>query len=534
MRMSSGFSLRSGRCSAFFVALRSEGHAGRIGHSRGATGLHVARSRRERGRWCVFSEAWKERLFAIGVFLVASFVLAGEPSANGGEVDRERPNILMILVDDLGWADVGCYGSKFHETPHIDRLAEEGMRFTDAYAASAVCSPTRASILTGKYPSRMGVTRATPQHSLPLEEVTIAEALKEAGYRTAHFGKWHLQAHDGHGKSHFPQAQGFDLNVGGHRAGGPSSYFYPYRSEKRPHNDVPDLDGGQVGEYLTDRLTDEAIAFMREDREAPFLAHLWFYSAHTPIQAKQEKIGKYEAKAAAMGLAGEPSRQAAERGGATHAAVQNHPVYAAMVESVDENIGRLLQALEDEGLTENTVVILTSDNGGLSNGDVTSNLPLRGGKAWIYEGGIRVPLLIKWPGKTDAAEPCAVPVISTDFYPTMLQIAGLELRPELHLDGVSLVPLLGGQVTELDRNALFFHLPVRHRLNTMGPCGAVRKGDYKLIQRFESMDSPELYNLRDDCGERHDLAAQHPDRVAELVDLLESWRLEAASGGKDD
>jgi arylsulfatase A len=461
--------------------------------------------------------------------LMASVALAGERSPHARGETQTQPNILLILVDDLGWADVGCYGSKFHETPHIDRLAEEGMQFTDAYAASAVCSPTRTSILTGKYPSRLGITRATPQVSLPLGEVTIAEALKAAGYRTAHFGKWHLQAHDGHGKSHFPQAQGFDLNVGGHRSGGPSSYFYPYRSEKRPHNDVPDLDGGQVGEFLTDRLTDEAIAFIREDREVPFLAHLWYYGVHTPIQAKKEKIGKYEAKAAAMGLVGEPSRQAAERGGATHAAVQNHPVYAAMVESVDENIGRLLQALEDEGMKENTVVILTSDNGGLSNGDVTSNLPLRGGKAWIYEGGIRVPLVIKWPGKTDAAEPCVVPVISTDFYPTMLQIAGLELRPELHLDGVSLVPLLGGQVAELDRNALFFHLPVRHRLNTMGPCGAVRKGDYKLIQRFEDMASPELYNLRRDIGERHDLANERPEMVVELTECLESWRRRTGS-----
>ncbi len=445
-----------------------------------------------------------------------------------------RVNILMILVDDLGWADVGCYGSTFHETPNIDRLAGEGMRFTDAYAASAVCSPTRASILTGKYPSRLGITRATPQVSLPLEEVTVAEALKEAGYRTAHFGKWHLQAHDGHGKSHFPQAQGFDLNIGGHRAGAPSSYFYPYRSEKRPGNDVPDLPGGQPGEYLTDRMTDEAIDFIRQDKDTPFLAHLWYYGVHTPIAAKPEKIEKYGAKAAAMDIAEEQPRQAPERGGATHAMVQNHPVYAAMVESVDENIGRLLQALEDDGLAENTVVIFTSDNGALSNGNITSNLPLRGGKAWIYEGGIRVPLIIKWPGKTHAAEPCAVPVISTDFYPTILQMAGLDLRPEQHLDGVSLVPLLSGQETDLDRDALFFHLPIRHRLNTMGPCGAVRRGDYKLVQRFEDLSAPELYNLRDDIGERNNLADQQPERVKALSEFLASWHREAAQDMKVD
>jgi len=441
--------------------------------------------------------------------------------------DLERPNILFILVDDLGWADVGCYGSSFHETPVIDRLAKEGIRFTDAYAASAVCSPTRASILTGKYPSRVGITRATPQVSLPLEEFTIAEALKEAGYRTAHLGKWHLQAHDGHGKSHYPQAQGFDVNIGGHTAGQPSSYFYPYKVKHRPRNNVPDLEMGKAGEYLTDRLTDEAIAFIREDRQKPFLINMWYYGVHTPIQAKAEKLKKFEAKAEAMGVTGKPSRQTVELGGATHAAVQNNPAYAAMIESVDENIGRLLQTLEDEGVAENTVVIFTSDNGGLSNGDVTSNLPLRGGKAWIYEGGIRVPLIIKWPGKTQPAESCTIPVISTDFYPTMLQMAGLDLRPQQHLDGISLVPLLTSKEPTLGRDAIFFHLPVRHRLNTMGPVGAVRKGDYKLIQRFAEMDSPELYHLRDDLGERRNLADQCPEIVAELTAMLEAWRRNA-------
>jgi arylsulfatase A-like enzyme len=433
-----------------------------------------------------------------------------------------KPNVVFILADDLGWADLGCYGSTFYETPHLDRLAMQGMRFTDAYAASPVCSPTRAAIMTGKHPARLHLTdwltgrpdrpdqklnRPQFQKRLPLEEVTIAEALKDAGYRTAFIGKWHL----GENRAHWPEQQGFDVNIGGHGKGHPPSYFSPYG--------ITNLADGPKGEHLDDRLTAEAMRFIEHAGNKPFLLYLSHYAVHTPLQAKLEVIEKYKAKAAALGDVGaefqsdhgRPVRQ-----------VQNHPVYAAMVESLDTGVGRLLDKLDELGLATNTIVIFTSDNGGLSTaeGSPTSNLPLRAGKGWAYEGGVRVPLIIRGPGVAKPGSVSPEPTTSTDFYPTILELLGLPPRSSQHMDGRSLVAALKGSA--LPERPLFWHYP--HYSNQGGdPHGAVRVGEFKLIEWYEDMNV-ELYNLRNDSGERNDLAKSQPELVINLTKRLHDWR----------
>ncbi len=447
-----------------------------------------------------------------------------------------RPNFVFFLIDDLGWTDLGCYGSRLYETPHLDRLAAAGMRFTDAYAACPVCSPTRASIMTGKYPARVGITDwiggsqrglmlpAEYEHALPLEEVTIAEALREAGYRTGFFGKWHL----GDDERFHPQHQGFDTNVAGHGAGHPASYWYPYRNTggDNPYWDVPDLDDGTEGEYLTDRLTDEALAWLDTHADGPFLLYLSHYAVHTPIQGKPEPTEHYREKLAGMPApAGPVTRQQKEWGGVTRL-VQDNPQYAAMVESVDESVGRVMTRLSELGVDENTIVIFMSDNGGLSTfdsspGAPTAVLPLRAGKGWLYEGGIREPMIVRWPGVTAPGSICTEVVTSTDFYPTMLAMAGLTQRPEQHVDGLNLVPVLRGR-GGLEREAVYWHFPHYHGSGNR-PGGAVRAGDWKLVEWYED-GNIELYNLRSDPGEAHDLAAAEPARAAELQAMLERWR----------
>jgi arylsulfatase A-like enzyme len=440
-------------------------------------------------------------------------------------------------MDDLGWRDLGCYGSTFYETPNLDRLAGESVCFTDAYAACPVCSPTRASILTGKYPATVGVTdwidwdgSIHPARGklvdvpyidhLPLAEKALPEALSEAGYRTWHVGKWHLG-----GPAYYPDRHGFERNVGGCGWGMPLyGYFSPWR--------IPTLEDGPEGQYLTDRLTDEAIALIQAQEDGrPFFLNLWYYSVHIPIQAKAEKIEDYKAKARALGL---DEVQAFEEGAffpcehkknkrIRRRLLQSDPVYAAMVESVDENIGRLLQALEEAGEAENTIVVFTSDNGGLatSEGSPTSNLPLSEGKGWMYEGGTREPLIVRWPGVVEPGTQCAVPVTSTDFYPTFLEAAGLDLLPEQHVDGVSLLPLLRGEGA-LDREAIYWHYP--HYGNQGGtPGSSVRVGDHKLIEFFED-GRLELYDLRTDVGEDHNLAQSRPALTKRLAELLATWR----------
>ncbi len=457
--------------------------------------------------------------------LIVPLLLSFAPRTGTGS---ERPNFVFFLVDDLGYMDIGANNPKtFYETPHIDRLAREGMRFTNGYAASPVCSPTRYSIMTGRYPARAKVTnyfvgrrverfRGAPfRDRMPLEEVTIAEALRKAGYRTAFLGKWHL----GPTPEYWPENQGFEINIGGFSAGMPRfGYFSPYRN--------PRLSDGPEGEYLTERLTAEALRIIERWRNQPFFLFFSFYNVHTPLQAPADLVARYRRKAKRWAV-GQKEFGTEEQNFHTDRPrrvrlVQKHPVYAAMVHAVDRAVGRIMAKLNELGLAERTVVLFTSDNGGLSTseGHPTSNLPLRAGKGWLYEGGIREPWLIKWPGVVPGGSTCDVPVISTDFYPTILEIAGLPPRPEQHLDGLSLVPLLRGS-SHFPERPLFWHYP--HYGNQGGfPGGAIRLGRYKLLLRYED-GRHHLYDLKADIGERHDLAQAMPEHAKELRKQLLRW-----------
>jgi arylsulfatase A-like enzyme len=464
--------------------------------------------------------------------LAAAFLSASVAGCVDTPREPERkPNIVFFLVDDLGWADVGSFGSEFYETPHVDRLAATGMRFTDAYAASPVCSPTRAAILTGKHPVRVGITDWIPGadprdrkligpddlHELPLGETTLAEELRAAGYATFFAGKWHLGD-----TGFFPEDQGFDVSRGGHHQGSPpGGYYSPYEN--------PKLEDGPEGEYLTDRLAAETIRFIEgqaaERPEQPFLAYLSFYTVHTPIQASRKHIGHFRAKAEDL-----PEKTLLEpileHDGWSRRS-QSNPDYASMVRAMDENVGRVLDGLDGAGIAEDTVVVFTSDNGGLCTlgrkNAPTSNLPLRSGKGWCYEGGIRVPTIVRAPGVTRPGSTSSVPVISMDFYPTLLELVGLPLRPDRHVDGLSLVPLLrGGE--DLGREALYWHFPHYHG-SMWTPGAAVRAGDWKLVD-FYDHEKAELYNLRDDIGERRELSDTHPEEKARLLAMLHAWQEE--------
>lgn len=446
---------------------------------------------------------------------------------------EERPNFVFFLVDDLGWADVGFNGSTFYETPNIDALAESGMRFANGYAAASICSPTRASLLTGRHPVRVDITDWIPggvrkggensrflevedRDNLSLGEVTIAEVLKEVGYATFFAGKWHLGD-----EGHWPEDQGFDINVGGHERGSPPGGYYA------PWNN-PRLEAKEEGEYLTERLTEESIAFLDERDEAePFFLYLSYYNVHTPIQPYEKRIDHFEEKAAEM-FPGEAPAPIVERDGVTRPR-QDNPAFASMVAAVDASVGAFMKALEERELDENTVVIFFSDNGGLSTlpesrgVGPTSNAPLRAGKGWLYEGGIREATVVRAPGVTAPGTASDEPVFSTDFFPTILDLAGLPPQPDLHADGESLVPLLEGG-TRAEPRALHWHYPHYHG-SAWTPGGAIREGDWKLIELWE-WDEVELYNLAEDIGERNNLASENPEKVAELREQLESWREE--------
>jgi arylsulfatase A-like enzyme len=458
--------------------------------------------------------------------LLGLFLLFAMSAAAAGATPS-RPNIVFVLADDLGARDLGCYGSTFYETPNLDRLAARGMRFTDAYAASSVCSPTRASLLTGRYPARVGITDwlpgrpdrpdqplarpALPDH-LDLGEVTFAEALQEAGYRTGLVGKWHLGEHP----DFFPEHQGFDVNIGGSGKGHPPSYFSPYR--------LPGLADGPPGEHLDERLTREAESFMRDAaaQGRPFLLYLCHYAVHTPLQAKPEVVAKYQARLDAQPPAG-PAMTSDGRDGPQRV-LQTHPAYAAMVESLDASVGRIVAILESLGLSENTIVIFTSDNGGLSTaeGSPTSNLPLRAGKGWAYEGGVREPLLVVWPGRVAPGSTTDAIVTSPDFFPTLLDLAGLPARPEQHVDGVSFASVLRDPAATLPERSIYWHYP--HYSNQRGrPHGAIREGRWKLIEWFED-GRVELFDIAADIGETHDLASAQPERAAALLADLRAWR----------
>lgn len=444
------------------------------------------------------------------------------------------PNVIVILVDDLGWADVGAYGSAFYETPHIDRLAAEGMQFMDGYAAAAICSPSRAALQTGRYPARLGITdwiRAsfqsdawqpgspivervqdstkrlfTPRNFpyLPHDEVTLAEMLKEAGYATAHIGKWHLGPH-----AWWPATQGYDENDGGCDFGQPPSYFDPYANERV--EGIPSLPPRHEGEYLTDREADEAVGFIRRHQDQPFFLHLAHYAVHTPIQAKDSLTAKYAAK-----VKPEETDQA-------------NAEYAAMVESVDHAVGDVLATLDSLGLAENTLILFTSDNGGLEaygqGRTATDNVPLRSGKGYPYEGGIRVPFIAWWPGQIEAGTVTHEPVSGIDVLPTVAEIAGQPLPGGRRIDGVSLAPvLLEGE--RLEREDLFWYFP-HYRYDQVGPYAIVRSGDWKLIRYFDGapygVGEAELYHLAGDLGEDQDLAEARPEKVQELEEKLEAW-----------
>ena len=465
---------------------------------------------------------------------------------------QSKPNVIFVMIDDYGWADMGYNGSKFYETPNLDRLASESMQFTDGYAAASISSPTRVSLMTGKYPARTGITDWIPGYqynlpkdklsqykmivpeiplNMPLEEVTIAEAMKENGYTTYHIGKWHC-AED---SLYYPQYQGFDVNIGGwlkgspngiqRKQGGDGAYFTPYRN--------PYLPDGPKGEYLTDRLATEAIKLIENtDRNQPFFMYFSFYAVHTPIEAKPEYVEYFREKAQRMGIdtiqpfttdldwykkADHKAWHWKER------VIQSDAEYAALIYSMDENLGRLLQALKDNGIEENTIVCLLSDNGGLSTaeGSPTCNAPLRGGKGWLYEGGIREPYLIKYPKMNIAGKKCSIPVTSVDFYPTILDMAGLPLKPEQHIDGVSLLPILKGD-KKFKRGPIYFHYP-HYGGKGDTPAGAVRDGDYKLIEFYED-GHVELYNLKNDISEKTDLSKKKPQLASRLLKELQDWR----------
>jgi arylsulfatase A-like enzyme len=441
----------------------------------------------------------------------------------------ERPNIVLILVDDLGRQDMSCEGSQFHETPNIDGLAARSMRFTNGFAACQVCSPSRAAIQTGKYPARLQITDyiGAPQPAawkrntrllpapyklqLPLEETTIAEALRTVGYRTFFAGKWHLG-----GNGFLPTDQGYDINKGGHSAGSPpGGFFSPYKN--------PQLNDGPAGELLPLRLGRETADFIRENKlgsDQPFFAMLSFYSVHAPIQTTKELWQKYRNKAAQLGLDKPRDRFLFDRTQEVRQ-VQDNPLYAGMMESMDQAVGTVLEALQESGQADNTVVIFTSDNGGVSSGDgyATSSLPFRGGKGRQWEGGIREPFYICWPGVTHGTDN-PTPVMHIDFFPTLLDMAGAPAASYADVDGQSLVPVLRGEKVA-ERN-LFWHYP--HYGNQGGePSAIMRSGDWKLIHYFEDGRN-ELYNIADDIGEQTDLAMREPDRIRSMFAELQRWQ----------
>ena len=454
------------------------------------------------------------RLCALSIFITAVPTL----------IDAKQTNFLFFLVDDMGWADIGANGSKFHETPNIDRLARSGMRFTQGYAAGSVCSPTRASIMTGRHPVRVNITDWIPGQSnrktnpllhpddlshLPLAEVTIAEALKEHGYQTFFAGKWHLG-----NKGQWPTDQGFDINIGGHHRGSPpGGYYSPWSN--------PALKAKQPGEYLTERLTDESVKFLEErDKTSPFLLYLSYYNIHTPIQAYKKHIDHYKAKAAKAFQDVTPTEP--EHDGINRTR-QDNPALASMVAAVDDSVGVLLDKLTELKLDKNTVVIFFSDNGGLSTlarPGPGCNLPLRAGKGWLYEGGVREPTIIRAPDVTQPNSVSHKPMVSMDFFPTMLDLAGLPLQPKLHVDGQSLLPHLKGD--DSGQRTFYWHYPHYHG-STWKPGASIRDGDWKLIE-FYHYKNFELYNLADDPGERQNLAKAKPTKAKLLRAKLLAWQ----------
>lgn len=425
----------------------------------------------------------------------------------------DRPNVVFLLVDDLGYGDLACYGSSFNETPNIDRLASEGAKFMQSYSACTVCSPSRAAILTGQYPARLKLTDWISGHKKPWaklnvpdwkmlmehDEKTMPEAFQEAGYQTQFIGKWHLLPMENPEimDEHYPESHGFDHNIAGREWGQPKGrgrYFHPF--------DMPNLES-EEGEYLTDALTDEALNYIESRKKGtPFFLYLSYYTVHTPIMGRPDLVEKYKAKYDAGGWNFENSNDVVE--------------FAGMVEALDESVGRILDCLESRGLSDNTIIVFTSDNGGLDR--FSDNGVLRSGKGTPYEGGIRVPLIVKAPGQKGKGSTIEQPVIGTDLYPTLLSLADLPLEPEAHLDGTSLVGLIDGN--SYSRETLFWHYPHYHKAK---PNGIIRDSNWKLIEYFED-GQLELYDLGNDLSEDKNLAEDEPEKVRQLHRKLQDWR----------
>jgi len=443
-------------------------------------------------------------LRTLGVGAAAVLAPRGRPAR---AEERKRPlNIVFVLADDLGWAELGCYGNTFNRTPHLDRLASRGMRFTDAYAAAPVCSPFRASLLAGQWPARVGITdylRPNDPKYLPEGIVTLAEMLKGAGYATGMIGKWHLTGYRNHGAKEVPPTvQGFDEAIVSENRGiGGGSYFHPYHFNREIKKR---LDGR---EYLVDRVNIEAVEFIRRHKGRPFFLYVSHYAVHTRLVGRPDLVAKYAARPGA---------------GKGNRAKRNNPHLAAQLESIDTGVGMIVAELDKQGLADDTILIFTSDNGGEDR--VTSNAPLRAGKSTLYEGGIREPLIVRWPGRVKGGSVCKTPVTSVDYYPTFRQITGARPAGVQKLDGVSLLPLLNDPDAALKRETIYWHYPLA-RPHFLGgrSAGAVRAGDWKLIEFFDT-GKAELYNLADDIGEKHDLGARRPAKVAELRKRLAAWR----------
>ncbi|QDU27085.1 Arylsulfatase [Anatilimnocola aggregata] len=458
------------------------------------------------------------RVLILRILVVATLIAL----AHCGVTYAAPPNVVLIMVDDLGWMDLHCQGNERLNTPRIDALAKQGIRFTNAYAASPVCSPTRGAMITGLAPARLRITQhgqdgpafwpkdrplqpPVAEHRLPLATITLAERLKLAGYATGFFGKWHLSgeqdAKEGQagGPAFWPEHQGFDINIGGCGFGGPPTYFDPYR--------IPAIKSRKKGEYLTDRLADETVTFMRAGHHKPMFICLWTYNVHYPFEAPQELVAKYQGNEGA-GL--------------------KNAVYGAQVEATDRAVGKVLDEIDRLGIADKTLVILTSDNGGWEG--ATDNRPLRSGKGDLYEGGLRVPLVVRWPKLPDKGSVAGTsndtPVISMDLPATILDVAQVTLERETKLDGTSLRPLLQGK--KLERDDLYFHYPhyAWHRSNRPG--GAIRSGQYKLIRRYDD-NSVELFDLQSDIGETQNLAQQLPEVAAKLRERLDRWLQDTAA-----
>ncbi|MCA9041495.1 MAG: sulfatase [Planctomycetaceae bacterium] len=441
--------------------------------------------------------------------------------------EQVKPNVVFIIADDLGAHDLACYGADLHETPNLDQFAREGVLFTSAYASAPVCTPTRAALMTGKSPARLKMTiwheaaasppkdpktkllNAPAEPNLPHSELTLAELFKQAGYRTMHFGKWHLGE-----APHYPENNGFDINIGGTLWGAPPTFFYPFKGPfggQRELRYVPGMEWSKPGDYLTDRLTDKAIDQLKAVGDEPFFLYLSYHTVHTPIEAREEDVNYFEARM---------------KPGQKH----TNPVYAAMVKSLDENVGRVLRTLEEQQLAKNTIVVFTSDNGGFTlpyggRPRVTENYPLRSGKGSLYEGGVRVPLMMRSPQWKGDGAVVDTPVVTHDFLPTLVEACHLEDPEATNREGVNLTSLLTGNADQFAERNLYFHYPHYYFGGISTPCSAIRSGDYKLIYFYET-DSSQLFDLSVDPSEAHDLSQEKAELTDRLERELKDWLAE--------